>query len=259
MLNGSEIDSDKSNGSIAAHIPSDAKFHFICHHREERTDITSVDNIMHRLTNTMSRCTDDVVGIDNNDNNNISTMESNRNGTRYTELSSSSEYGEEITMSIDIEHTLVSATVGDGTLCWYIDYIHPSCCIERKAIMHSRNIAITGSLMYSIGIDNIGKSVTITLDINSDTSQDGEHPTPKHNTGFDLTLVNITTIHNISSLESDNLYQHCGEENDKDNTHEYGIDRSMYECKDIEIATVVGNILKCNDSPKKSDGRGSVN
>ena len=30
----------------------------------------------------------------------------------------------------------------------------------------------------------------------------------------------------------------------------------MYECKNIGIVTVVGNILKCNDSPKKSDGRG---
>ena len=44
--------------------------------------------------------------------------------------------------------------------------------------------------------------------------------------------------------------------NDKDNTHDYGIERSMYKCKNIEIVTMVGNILKCNDSPKKSDGRG---
>ena len=30
----------------------------------------------------------------------------------------------------------------------------------------------------------------------------------------------------------------------------------MYECKNTEIVTMVRNILKRNDSPKKPDGRG---
>ena len=30
----------------------------------------------------------------------------------------------------------------------------------------------------------------------------------------------------------------------------------MYACENNEIVTMVGSILKCNDSPRKSDGRG---
>ena len=71
MLNGIDVSNDKLNRPTTTHTPSDVAFHCICLHREKHIGIASVDNIMHRLTNTMSRCTDDVVGIDINDNNNI--------------------------------------------------------------------------------------------------------------------------------------------------------------------------------------------
>ena len=112
-------------------------------------------------------------------------------------------------------------------------------------------------------ITNITNNVVSTYhtsaeeDINDDIYQDGEHLLD--NVSNNTSILNAEydhTTHNVSSLESDNLYRHCKEEDHKDNTHEYGIDRSMYECKNIAIVTMVGSILKCNDSPKKSDGRG---
>ena len=107
MLNGIDIDDDKSNGSVATLTPSNVVFHLICLDRDEHIGITSVNNIMHRLTNTMSRCTDDVVGVDNNDNNNISIVDTNYNGTRSAKLLPSSEYGEHIT-SVDTNHTPIN-------------------------------------------------------------------------------------------------------------------------------------------------------
>ena len=132
------------------------------------------------------------------------------------------------------------------------------------------------SLTLSTMIGNICESITSTSYIGLITtsaeegmedgiSQDGEH----HIQSLDIVSNDIPilydendlthTTHDISSLEIDHSYRYCNEENDKDNTHEYGIDRSMYARKDNDNGTIVrmvGNILKCNDSPRKSDGRG---
>ena len=117
------------------------------------------------------------------------------------------------------------------------------------------------SFTYNTMIDYICKSITSTNYIGLIISQDGEH-IPLHDAVSNVApiLCNESyltrTTRNVSSLESDNFYQHCKEDDHKDNTHEYGVDPSMYERKNIEIVTMVGSILKCNDSPKKSDGRG---
>ena len=123
---------------------------------------------------------------------------------------------------------------------------------ERNTIMHSNTIEDTESTTCSIGhhYDTLGYIVldqkymllfvsVILAGYNTHwliTCVDGEH-IPLHDAV-------------VLSLENDNLYH-------KDNTqHECGIDRSMYKCENIGIVTGIGNILKCNDGPKKSDGRG---
>ena len=272
MLNGIDIDDDISTGSIATLTPSNVVLHFICLHRDEHIGITSVNNnSMHRLTNTMSRCTDNVVGIDNNDNNNISTVDTNCNGTRSTKLLSSSEYGEHdmsVHYTITNDTSTVVSTLLDNTHVYSynnnIRAIHQSTIsfnTEATTRAGNNDVDNNESFTYNTMIYNICKSITSTNYIGLIISQDGEH-IPLNDAVSNVVPVlynesDLTrTTRNVSSLESDDFYQHCKEDDHKDNTHEYGTDRSMYACKNNEIVTMVGNILKCNDSPRKSDGRG---
>ena len=147
MLNGIDIDDDKSNGYVATLTPSNVVFHLICLDRDEHIGITSVNNIMHRLTNTMSRCTDDVVGIDNNDNNNISIVDTNYNGTRSAKLLPSSEYGEHIT-SVNTNHTPINNTVDGDTLYCYINNNDTSYSSGMIYDKNNTNIIRTGTLHY---------------------------------------------------------------------------------------------------------------
>ena len=114
MLNVIGIYDDISIGSVATLTPSNVFLHFVCLHRDEHIGITFVNNSMHRLTNTMSRCTDNVVGIDNTDSNYISTMDTNCDGTRSTELLSSLEYGERVTILVGTKHAPINNITADG-------------------------------------------------------------------------------------------------------------------------------------------------
>ena len=272
FLNGIDIEDDISTGSVATLTPSNVVLHFICLHRDEHIGITSVNNnSMHRLTNTMSRCTDNVVGIDNNDNNNISTVDTNCNGTRSTKLLSSSEYGEHdmsVHYTITNDTSTVVSTLLDNTHVYSynnnIRAIHQSTIsfnTEATTRAGNNDVDNNESFTYNTMIYNICKSITSTNYIGLIISQDGEH-IPLNDAVSNVVPVlynesDLTrTTRNVSSLESDDFYQHCKEDDHKDNTHEYGTDRSMYACENNEIVTMVGSILKCNDSPRKSDGRG---
>ena len=247
MSNGIDVDNnnDKLNGSTATLPPSDVVSHFICLHGNEHIGITSVDNITHRLNNTMSRCTDDT-----DDTNNVdvitSTMDTN-NGTttRSDESLSSSEYGEEITMSFDSEYTPTNTLAGDDTLCWYIDH-------ERKASMHPGNI------------DDIESST-----IECNTFQCGEHDASIHytitndviNTSFNNTHVisytnNMKAIHQstISFNTKAAIRARYIEDSDVDNNESFTLSTMIGNiCESITSTNYIG-LITTSDEEDMEDG-----
>ena len=145
--------------------------------------------------------TDNIAGTNNNNHNSIH-MQAEQDDTdisdivhvdtRYCDLyivNNNSINNTTVTTDTfrDGEHNMISThhTIQDDTL-----------------ISHGQPDPNTLSILFVI-IDYIDIDYNMRRLI---TCIDGEHHTPKHNTGFDLALVNVTTIHTVSSLESDNLY-----------------------------------------------------
>ena len=57
------------------------------------------------------------------------------------------------------------------------------------------------------GTNNMTANLHTDKYIGNRTYQDGEHHMSMHNTGFDLAIDNTTTIHNILSLENNDMYR----------------------------------------------------
>ena len=80
------------------------------------------------------------------------------------------------------------------------------------------------------GTNNMTANLHTDEYIGNRTYQDGEHHMSMHNTGFDLAIDNTTTIHNILSLENNDMYGRCKMKNHVNNTQECDADRFMLEC-----------------------------
>jgi hypothetical protein len=218
---------------------------------------------MHQLTDTMGQCTDETVGIIN-DNGNTSTPSINCNDTRYDELLSS-EYGERIMISTDSKYTSISISITilhSNTQHWHIDCIRSSyythnestnyndMCIPSIIVNNIYHLLVVkydwtqntvvnfvGSPSTSISVFNVGtlynswmiydtNNITAIMHTDEDTYQDGEHRMSMHNAGFDLAIDSIAK-HNILNMEN----------NDKDNM------QASYD----QLGYILGNTMTTNN------------